>query len=38
MGCGLLFFVDCGHGGAGLWVLIMVVVVVGGLRGGKPSQ
>ena len=32
------FFVDCGHGGAGLWALTMVVVVVGGLRGGELSQ
>ena len=38
MGCGLLFFVDCGHGGAGLWVLIMVVVPMDGLRGGELSR
>ena len=38
MGCGLRFFVDCGCGGARLWVLIMVVVVVGGLRGGELSR
>ena len=36
--CGLWFFVDCGHGGAGMWVLIMAVVVVGGLGGGKLSR
>ena len=36
--CGLRFFVDCGHGGAGMWVLIMVVVAVGGLGGGELSR
>ena len=32
------FFVDCGCGGAGLWVVIVVVVAVGGLHGGRISQ
>ena len=36
VGCG--FFVDCGCGGAGLWVVIVVVVAVGGLHGGRLSQ
>ena len=36
VGCG--FFVDCGRGGAGLWVVIVVVVAVGGLHGGRLSQ
>ena len=38
VGCGLQFFVDCGRGSAGLWVVIVVVVAVGGLHGGRLSQ